>query len=335
MHALTCLALFTLLAPDAKAQDAVRVDITRKGLADGPPPGLFVRAQQALDDARVQLSCGALSVQHQGAIAAGDSVFLPIRAPLGAHACSGTLAIRLGDGSEGSMPLSFQVEVLPQLTASVPPDSLDLAAGQLRVQADRPLAGVSLVVHGEHGELARSEDAEAVDGGAIVRWSPPAEDVLRLDLTAVDQDGFAARVELFPWSYTVPHEDVVFATNQATIDAAELPKLEAAWARIEEVVARYGSVATMNLYVAGFTDTVGDAASNKRLSEARARSIAQWFRTRGFQGAIHFQGFGEAGLSVPTPDEVDEARNRRVDYIVAAQAPPESPQLPGSAWRPL
>ena len=33
------------------------------------------------------------------------------------------------------------------------------------------------------------------------------------------------------------------------------------------------------------------------------------------------QGFGESRLAVPTADNVDEARNRRAQYILAAQTP--------------
>lgn len=329
------LPLFTALAPAALAQDAVRLEFTRKGLVEGPPPGLIVRALQPLPWVSIQVACGAASARHQGGLDAGDSLFLPIKAPLGAHRCSGELKIRLADDSEGSMPVSFDIEVLSQLSATVPPESLDLVVGSLLVQADRPLAGASGQIFGEHGELRRIDTVEAAEGGALLRWTPPAEEVLRIVITAVDELGFAARVELFPWSYQVPHEDLVFDSGKALLRSSEEPKLVDAWERIQAVEARYGAVATVNLYVAGFTDTVGDSAANLRLSADRARAIARWFRSRGFKGGIWFQGLGEQGLAVPTPDEVDEERNRRADYIVAAQPPPPSAQLPGNDWRRL
>jgi hypothetical protein len=37
---------------------------------------------------------------------------------------------------------------------------------------------------------------------------------------------------------------------------------------------------------------------------------------------IAFEGFGETALLVPTPDETDEPRNRRADYIIADEPPP-------------
>ena len=67
--------------------------------------------------------------------------------------------------------------------------------------------------------------------------------------------------------------------------------------------------------------TVGDAASNKVLSENRARSIARAFLAGGAGIPISYAGFGEEQLLVPTPDETPEPRNRRATYIVAITPP--------------
>jgi outer membrane protein OmpA-like peptidoglycan-associated protein len=106
-------------------------------------------------------------------------------------------------------------------------------------------------------------------------------------------------------------------------------------AEIESVQARYGEHAEINLYVGGFTDTVGSAATNRALSQRRARAIAAWFRSAGFSAPVYYQGFGEDGLAVPSGDEVDEPANRRAAYIIAAQPPPISSTLPGDSWTAL
>ena len=41
------------------------------------------------------------------------------------------------------------------------------------------------------------------------------------------------------WSYDIPHEDVVFATNSSAIDGAEVYKLESALVEARKVVAKY------------------------------------------------------------------------------------------------
>jgi outer membrane protein OmpA-like peptidoglycan-associated protein len=140
---------------------------------------------------------------------------------------------------------------------------------------------------------------------------------------------------LSPWAYAVPHEDVVFGSGAHAIVADEVPKLERCWSDVQAVIAKYGDVVKIQLYVAGYTDTVGATGSNQQLSERRARAIAEWFRGRGFSGDIHYQGFGEGALAVPTGDEVDEGANRRALYVLAAEAPAPSAEMPAQRWTTL
>jgi len=44
-----------------------------------------------------------------------------------------------------------------------------------------------------------------------------------------------------------------------------------------------------------------------------------------------YEGFGEQSLAVATPDETDEPRNRRVDYILSVEDPP----LKAAGFRPV
>ena len=103
---------------------------------------------------------------------------------------------------------------------------------------------------------------------------------------------------------------------------------------MQSALQKYGELAEgVTLFVAGHTDTVGDAAANQVLSARRARAIARWFRSHGVKGAIRFAGFGESHLWVQTPDDADEPRNRRAEYIVAVDAP----RIGGAevAWKSL
>ena len=327
--------LLLALSGPALAQDAVRLEVVREGVVGGASPSLTVHPRVDLDLLDLKVTCGATRAAHQGRAELAVPVVLPLPVALGRHACGGSLAVRLTDGSEGEMPLSFEVEVLPELSLSAAQERLDLAAGTVLVEGSRPLAGAEVVLVGEAGELGRSSQVSPAGEGLTLLWSPPSAEVLQLQITATDPHGFAARLDLFPWSYSVPHEDVVFETGSATIRPEDEARLEAAWALMQEVTARYGKVAPVHLYVAGYTDTVGNAASNRALSEARAKAIATWFRARGFAGETWYQGLGEQGLAVPTPDETDQAANRRADYIVAAQTPPISALLPASNWTRL
>jgi len=170
------------------------------------------------------------------------------------------------------------------------------------------------------------------DGREGYRVGWPAARALRLSVTGHDADGFFAGIDLFPWRVDVPHEEVNFRSGLADVDAGEVPKLEATYALLAETVRRFGHLAPIRLFVAGHTDTVGEGAANRALSEARARALGRWFRKRGLRIPVLFAGFGEDTPLVATPDETDEPRNRRAEYIVAVEAPPVRG---GLAFRPL
>ena len=150
-----------------------------------------------------------------------------------------------------------------------------------------------------------------------------------------DVHGFWSQMDLLPWHYESPHEEIVFASNSSQITQDEAPKLADVQSKVEEVVQKYKKIAEVNLYIAGYTDTVGSQSHNLTLSTQRARSIALWFQNNGFEGHVYYQGFGEDVLAVSTPDNTDEERNRRALYVVAAQPPPYSMSIPKDAWTKL
>ena len=81
----------------------------------------------------------------------------------------------------------------------------------------------------------------------------------------------------------------------------------------------------------GHTDTMGTAEHNLALSRSRAHTIASWFKGRAVGIPIAYEGMGETALLVKTADQIDEPRNRRVDYILAL----EPPRMGGAnvAWK--
>ncbi len=223
-------------------------------------------------------------------------------------------------------------------------DHLDLDGHVLQFQMSRPAGSAELVVLGEDGQQlgtgAASYDHVPPGTWLSVAWTQPADArVFKLQLRAVSTDGLVTRVELIPWSVTVDHEDVNFATNSSAIEPAEEAKLDASLARIGEIVKRSEKFVQMQLYVAGHTDTVGPAGKNLALSLGRARAIAAYFRRKGLALPIVYAGFGEQVLKVATPDETDERRNRRADYVIAprgGQPPFKGPYLKARvSWKQL
>lgn len=103
-------------------------------------------------------------------------------------------------------------------------------------------------------------------------------------------------------------------------------------------VLRSPDVAWRNIAIEGHTDSVGSDQANMRLSEQRARSVADGLSALGVAPSrITVQGFGErypvARNTFPDgrDDPQGRARNRRVEIVILseqagpAQAPPQQP----------
>jgi len=73
----------------------------------------------------------------------------------------------------------------------------------------------------------------------------------------------------------------------------------------------------MRVGVYGFTDTAGREDYNRRLSQARADSVARELARDGFDRTrIITYGFGKENLRVKTADGVPEPANRRVEIFL-------------------
>lgn len=73
----------------------------------------------------------------------------------------------------------------------------------------------------------------------------------------------------------------------------------------------------VDMSVIGHTDTQGAADVNERLALQRANAIAEMLRQQGLHlAALVVESHGERNLLVPTPDNVEEPRNRRVEITL-------------------
>jgi outer membrane protein OmpA-like peptidoglycan-associated protein len=155
----------------------------------------------------------------------------------------------------------------------------------------------------------------------------------KLELRVYDTEKFWVQFEIVRFYLEIPHVDVVFETNEWQIRSAEVPKLDAALMLFRDAVAKYGGLVQCKIYVAGFTDTVGEIPHNRVLSLKRARAIARYFIRGGLTRIpIFVRGFGEELLKAPTGDEISEEKNRRAVYIISTYPP----ELPGpGAWEQI
>jgi outer membrane protein OmpA-like peptidoglycan-associated protein len=238
---------------------------------------------------------------------------------------AGTLSADVpGEAPEG--PAEKVPPKLPPLKVVLDRSSVDLDKHQFVVRLSREADRVELSVLDEYGApIAEEEiDFKGRRAGSPLRitWRPTSDDpVAKIELTCWDKFGYYAGIRLVPWSLFIPHEEVNFATNSADIEASEEPKLEASLKEILAGVEAHKDLGSISLFIAGHTDTRGTAQHNQELSRRRARSIAVWFKSRGLTLPVHYAGFGESAPLVKTEDEVDEPKNRRVDYVLSVESP--------------
>lgn len=325
-----------VVAEEARADDAVQIELVPKALQGEGQPALVVKAQTSLAHARLELVRSTDKkriVAEVKGLAAGKSHAFPLPLPAPGRArFEGKLSIALDDGQTGEMPIAVEAELVGPLVLTVAPEDLALASRTLTVGASRPIEKVELSLTSDRGTPLEGVETAAEGTRATVTWPASQETVLRIHVRAWDADGFFGAVELFPWRIEIPHEEINFASGAHDIPASEAAKLEGSFTEITGAIDKYGKLATIRLFIAGHTDTVGDASSNRGLSERRAQAIARWFAKRGVKVPILTAGFGEDVPLVKTADEVDEARNRRAEYIVAVDAPTVRG---GQPWKPL
>ena len=210
-----------------------------------------------------------------------------------------------------------------------------LGEGEIPLRTNRPLDRVDIEVFDAQNRRVYA-NTQSVGGksGTITVEFEPHDDVAGIKLKAHDVDGFWQSLMLEPFWVEIPHKEVNFETGKASWGDDQEPKLTDTLAGIREAMKEHaGKGLQMQLYVAGYTDTVGSKADNRKLSTARAKAIARWFRRHGLAIPIFYQGFGEAALAVQTADETENEQNRRALYILGNARPPTSGQLPRSDWR--
>ena len=131
--------------------------------------------------------------------------------------------------------------------------------------------------------------------------------VATLSATEV-RDSFGGTLQALPARPTAFVLYFITGTDELTADSK---------AELQGVLAALKDRPLPDVLVIGHTDTMGDAAVNDRLSAQRADTVKGFLVEIGIAAErIRTAGRGERELLVPTADEVDEPRNRRVEINV-------------------
>ncbi|MEQ9324005.1 MAG: OmpA family protein, partial [Polyangiaceae bacterium] len=274
-----------------------------------------------------------------GAVGKGATREMPVSQPTGTFHYKTKVAIVWASGEQDTLRIQFDLSRTAGFSLVIDPAEVDLDGRALSYsltdKGDRVELGLFDESDASLGVVKR--DVSGVEPGTkqTISWPEPKVALAYMKLRAWSEAGFWTETTLKPVSLRIPHQDVVFDSGRAHIKASEEPKLKDTLAKLNEAVKMHAETIGVRLYVAGYCDTVGDAAQNRVLSTQRAKSIAVWFRQHGVKLPTFYQGFGEDVLAVKTPDETAEPRNRRALYLLSTHTPDEASDFPKASWRGL
>jgi len=145
--------------------------------------------------------------------------------------------------------------------------------------------------------LSQSGQAAPLDGGAS----------FEVDKQKMQQDFGTAIAALPP----LPEQFVLYfvrgGTQLTKESSAVMPKM----------LARAKERKSLEVWLVGHTDTVGNPKRNEALGLKRAQTIARQFKQLGLKdSALTVESFGERSPQVATPDETNEPRNRRSEITL-------------------
>ena len=214
-------------------------------------------------------------------------------------------------------------------------ENVDVEGSKLIFSANRDIKKVEVKIYDIYKKLTYQNEInynKLTKNNIKIEWEKPKNKILSIQIVAYDKFGFWAGMEINPFSVDIPHKEVVFSSGKWNIEKKQIYKIKDSYKQVKKALDKYGKALELRLYIAGYTDSVGDSKNNLILSQNRAKSIAKAFRKMGLHISIYYQGFGEDVLKVKTKDEVDEVQNRRAIYILSSHKPEKCKTIPKDHW---
>ncbi len=327
---LLALSFILLAALAAAAQQAeLPLEIRVPHMVNLPEqrPSITVAARAPVSNLRVAVREQGKNVAYKsiGRLGPGGSREITWSAQPGLHEYEIEISGR-SDQGQTTLTTQASVTVMRPVEVRLNKEEVDLETRRIAFSINNPASRVELTIQNPSGRVIHQADIDlrgAAPGSRLhATWPELGESIGRIELRVFDVSDSWAGVELLPFRVEIPHVDVVFETAKWQIRPSERPKLDAAYELIIEAIREHGSELKARLYVLGHTDTVGSPEDNLVLSRNRAAAIAKYFQGKGgITLPILACGFGESMPAVETGDNVDEPRNRRAQYILAAAEP--------------
>ncbi|QDF95779.1 hypothetical protein CJ010_04030 [Azoarcus sp. DD4] len=198
-------------------------------------------------------------------------------------------------------------------------------AGTLRRLGSLLAAGLALTTAGcaQRSYLVLLEDADGSTGKVVVDGPRGRVQLDRAgDAVSLTTDGprplgsspQQIEADFGPALSALPPPPTTFLLYFETAGARLTPDSRA---KLPDVLKQVRTYPAADISIIGHTDTVGSEADNEALGLARARAVSGMLNGASIAArAITITSHGERNLLVPTPDNTDEARNRRVEVTV-------------------
>jgi OOP family OmpA-OmpF porin len=141
------------------------------------------------------------------------------------------------------------------------------------------------------------------------------------DLTIIEKEAMKQEVTLDAAGMASSIADTgsvaIYGINFDTAKSDIKPESEPA---IDEIAKLLTGNPTLKVYIVGHTDMVGDAASNVRLSQARALSVITALVSKHGITAVRLIAFGNGPYAPVASNKTDDgrAKNRRVELVEIA-----------------
>lgn len=104
--------------------------------------------------------------------------------------------------------------------------------------------------------------------------------------------------------------NIFFDLNKATLKSESYAELN----RVADLLKTHTN---LKIEIAGFTDTLGSKSYNLRLSEQRARAVAEYLQSTGIsEKRIKFKGYGEELPSIEENNKIFLSKNRKVEFRI-------------------
>ena len=136
------------------------------------------------------------------------------------------------------------------------------------------------------------------------------EEVEKNDITIQLENDSIKEMFLTELGKTITLKDILFSSNKSEIQPIsfeELNKLS------DYLISNKNTLIQIN----GYTDDVGIEQENKKLSESRAKSVADYLISKGIDSnRVKFQGYGSEKPIAKNDTEEGKQKNRRVEFII-------------------